>query len=149
MAKKIPKSVLIERVRLTIPAREALERAGNRVTATGDCYSIWLSMPPRGLVIVTAPDLDGPNPRVHVTAVRRRDEPPYPGERVADMWTRHEFSACPQCGAAIVWAEAGFVPGWRMCVQGGHALRISDDGTRLTREPDHDIGTRTVMLWEA
>jgi hypothetical protein len=49
-------------------------------------------------------------------AVRLASEPPYPIEFPA-FWATVDFTPCPVCGAALLWHEAGHVPGYRVCVR--------------------------------
>ncbi len=120
-------------IRLTIPAREALERAGNSIdrppSATGTPI-VELRRPPRGrdrLVIVA---LIGSTD----TAARMEDEPRWPGECDATTCVRGEWVPCPhpRCGRALVWYEAGYVAGYRICLRGHHA-QLSPDGRSATR----------------
>ncbi len=117
---------VLEGLRLTIPAREALE-AHNRVEATATApgepprWCVTLVRPPPGLVLVA---LEG-----RALALRMADEPPYPGERAGDTawWERGAWVPCPTCGAALAWYEAGYVPGYRVCLEGHHA-QLAGDG---------------------
>jgi len=119
-------------VRLTIPAREALERAGNSIdrppSATGTPI-VELRRPPRGrdrLVIVA---LIGSTD----TAARMEDEPRWPGECDTSWYVRGEWVPCPGgCGRALLWHEAGYVPGYRVCLT-GHHVQLSDDGRSARR----------------
>lgn len=174
-----------ERLRTTIPTREALLANGNTVERDGDGGGMWptyrvtLVRPPPGIVLC----LVGRG-RDQGHALRMPDEPEYPGEWRqpigppkppcpphafgCDVWDDawmdghgtprpcscgaaaqieewkalpepatepagiawHEFGAwvpCPTCGAALVWYEAGYVPGYRVCVRGHHA-QLSADG---------------------
>lgn len=113
--------------RATIPALEALMRAGNIPVASdliAGQYDILLSHPPRGLVVV----------RILNTAdigLRLPCEPPYPGEVAAAWHEVADFTAC-HCGSALLWDEAGRVPGARLCLD-GHRVQLSDDGARVRR----------------
>ena len=113
-------------IRLTVPAREALVRAGNEVEA--GAYGtpvVTLRRPPRGLVLV----LVGHGAEQHL-ALRCEDEPAYPGEWPADAvpwWERGCWVPCPQCGATLLWDEAGRVPGARVCLD-GHSAQLAHDG---------------------
>lgn len=154
----IPPHLIIhgERVRATIPAVEALLAAGNRLAVAGvevrpgsvmqaaqlaaeHGWTVWLTTPAAGVVLVRAPDPTGrteprwagawPEQRqvqspVMVDALRLASEPEYPGEQPRrDAWEEARWTiGCPAkgCGRALLWAEAGYVPGWRVCAGGGH-----------------------------
>lgn len=116
-------------LRLTIPAKEALEKAGNRITetatSTGTRYAVEVSRPPYGIVMCL---IGQGNDQHH--GLRLENEPAYPGEwpESAVAWyERGEWVPCPQCGAALVWFEAGYVPGYRICTV-GHHVQLSEDG---------------------
>ena len=135
---------VIERLRLTVPAREAIEAAGNRVTVDatpdGPRYTVNLVRPPPGLVVVA---ISGTSE----IGIRRADEPEYPGECPAAWWDIGQWVPCPTCGHALLWCEAGFVPGWRICLS-GHASQLSADGRTAERHPGQDAATvrATVRL---
>lgn len=105
------------RVRLTIPAREALERAGAHITAVSSeprLYTVTLGATvPAGII---ATRIIGTN---HL-GLRMQDEPEYPGEIGEAYWEQLDFTPCPQCGAPLVWYEAGYVPGYRVCARKPH-----------------------------
>jgi hypothetical protein len=156
MARKIiAEPPVYQGLRLTIPAREALEHAGNEIRfaaggpasaepATLDpalppsvqrigvtLYDVTLNAPPPGLVIC----LIGQGDEQH-RGLRLSDEPAYPGEwRDAGIaWhERGEWVPCPRCGGALVWYEAGYVPGYRLCVRGHHA-QLSNDGRTAVKQ---------------
>ena len=124
-------------LRLTIPAREALVREGNNILAQPwdglgrPRWSVELHRPPEGLVLV----LIGHGNEQH-RGLRCDDEPAYPGEWSADSIAWHErgdWTPCPArgCGRALVWYEAGYVPGYRICTRGHHA-QLSNDGRSAT-----------------
>lgn len=123
-------------IRLTIPAREALERRGNsidRPPSSPGTPIVILRHPPRHMCVVqTAEGLAG----------RMPEEPPWPGERDADVWDRRAWVPCPQrgCGAALLWCEAGYVPGWRICLA-GHASQFGADSLAAKRQRQHDAST--------
>lgn len=95
---------IIERVRLTIPAREALlaggcEMVGSAIDDLHRYYDIALERPPRGLVYVL---IDGP-PRQH-HALRLDVEPAYPGEWPrggVQWWEAAALLPCPTCGRGL------------------------------------------------
>lgn len=100
---------------MTIPAREALEKVADR--QDDDAY--YFTRPPAGLVVVLAPVPNG-QPGQLTYALRCEDEPPFPGEVRDDgmtYWQRAALEPCPICGAALVWYEAGYVPGYRVCAK--------------------------------
>lgn len=104
--------------RMTIPAREALERVS---TVQNGAY--YYAVPPTGIVVVLAPSLElgGAPTGAYMTALRCDDEPPFPGERPNEnMWIVVDLTPCPKCGAALVWYEAGYVPGYRVCAGSDH-----------------------------
>lgn len=130
-------------LRLTIPAREALAAAGNRVDPGGaDAYGrerwiVTLVRPPASLVLV----LIGHGAEQH-RGLRTDDEQAYPGEWTDGItwWERGGWIPCPDCGHALLWCEAGFVPGWRICLA-GHAVQLAEDGRSAGRMPGHDRAT--------
>ncbi len=133
-----------EAIRLTIPAREALTRAGNavdpglsqpgsmQVAMTGTIPNVlmWrvtmMGTVPSGLVLA----LIGHGAQQH-RGLRLTSEPEYPSEwRDGVAWyERGEWVPCPRkgCGRALVWYEAGYAPGYRVCTAGHHA-QLSEDG---------------------
>lgn len=62
------------------------------------------------------------------------------GTDMTPRYDRGAWMGCPTCGAALLWCEAGFVPGWRICL-GGHAVQLSEDGRVATRHPEQDAAT--------
>lgn len=125
-------------LRMTVPAREALERAGNRVDHAG---SPAVGALPRDLLIFFSTTLTGTVPRGILEVcighgneqhwgLRMTDEPEYPAEWPSDQVQR-DYGAwvpCPhrRCGRPLVWYEAGYVPGYRICTRGHHA-QLSND----------------------
>ena len=100
------------RVRLTIPAREALEAHGAEIERTDPIENLYSVTPgetvPEGIVAVS---MTGPSP----LGLRLEIEPEYPGEFEVSRWAQVDFTPCPKCGHALIWYEAGFVPGYRVC----------------------------------
>jgi hypothetical protein len=48
-------------------------------------------------------------------------EPPWPGEEAGlENWLTAEWLPCPKCRAPVVWYEANFVPGYRICTGRKH-----------------------------
>jgi len=68
---------------------------------------------PDGLVVVRFPE------RPHL-GLRMEIEPEYPNEEPPMWWERADWLPCPECGAALVWYEAGYVPGYRVCARPPH-----------------------------
>ena len=104
-------------LRLTVPVRELLETAGATIERTempdGPLYAVTLGdrMPP-GIIAVTIHNSGAVGLRLAI-------EPPYPGE-CGDYWRQLEWTPCPKCGAPLVWYEAGYVPGYRVCSRPPH-----------------------------
>lgn len=137
--------------RVTIRAREALERAGNGLEALGgisvtppytpgdalppsahpalahQLYRITLVRPPAGIVEC----LIGHGAEQH-RGLRLAEEEAFPGEWPDGQGVAwHERGAwvpCPSCGSSLVWYEAGYVPGYRICVERQHHVLLSDGG---------------------
>lgn len=108
-----------EGVRLTIPAREALQAAGARITMeppSGEpaLYTVELGeRVPEGIVATRILHTE------HL-GLRMDNEPEYPGEIGHAYWEQLDFTPCPECGAPLVWYEAGYVPGYRVCARAPH-----------------------------
>lgn len=119
---------LLQRIRLTVPAREALEKAGNVCKSLDDgTWDVTLLAPPGGLELVRLQRWDSAEEQM---ALRLTQEPSYPGEGPAKSVAWHqrgELVPCPECGAGLVWYEAGYVPGTRVCLK-GHGAQLSPDG---------------------
>lgn len=106
-------------VRATIPVVEALQAAGATIEKIGQpewpVYRITLGKTmPSGIVAV---QVNGP-PYVQA-CLRLAIEPEYPGEN-ADYWRQVDWTPCPVCAAPVVWYEAGYVPGYRVCTRPPH-----------------------------
>lgn len=107
-------------VRATIPVIESLVRHGavcDRVlTPHGQVYHVCIgeSMP-EGIVATT---VGGP-PYVDA-CLRMSYEPGYQPFEYPDMWVQGAWLPCPACGAPVVWYEAGYVPGYRVCTRPPH-----------------------------
>jgi len=130
----------LEGVRLTVPAREALIEAGNAVTRASDLqWHLDLTAPPKGLVsVLTRIGAD------FIRGLRLATEPAYPTEYDQSWWERGEVVPCPRCGRSLVWYEAGYVPGYRICLV-GHGAQLSADGTSAkstwrTHNPRREYG---------
>lgn len=105
-------------VRLTIPAREALERSGATIIPEpGQLYQLYSvelgATLPSGIVATRIIN------ESHL-ALRLDIEPEYPGEIGHAYWEQLNFTPCPKCGAPLVWYEAGYVPGYRVCAGRKH-----------------------------
>jgi hypothetical protein len=102
--------------RATIPVVEALKATGARfepLPAPELGYKITLGdRMPKGIVAVHLNE----SPYL---GLRMTNEPEYPQE-FADYWIQVAFTPCPVCGAPVVWYEAGYVPGYRVCVKPPH-----------------------------
>ena len=135
--------------RATIPAIEALLEKGNRVTKNGvdvnafpgsifkaaqspAPWTIYLIRPPTKIVVS---HIKGP-----YLALRLNNEPDYPGESMAAWWETGYFVPCPKCGTALLNAEVGYVPGWRVCL-GGHFCQLANNGI-ATYEEDVTEGSQ-------
>jgi len=107
---------LVYEARATIPVVEALQAAGAKVEplpgGEHQIYRITLGKTmPKGIVAKSVPHSG------HWSyGLRMDNEPEYPTEH-PDMWLQVDFTPCPKCGAPVVWYEAGYVPGYRVCNQ--------------------------------
>ncbi len=116
-----------ENVRLTIPAREALQAAGARVTpepprADGhQTYTVVMSttMPAGLMAVQTVIESTPSGVESTLPGLRLENEPPYPIE-YPDYWLQLDYTPCPICAAPLVWYEAGYVPGYRVCAKKPH-----------------------------
>lgn len=117
----------VSSVRLTIPARESLEASGAKIAEEcepepGPLYTITLGQTiPSGLVVsaTMVPCADGRGYYRRIS-LRMEDEPEWPGEEPAAYWDQLTLTPCPRCQAPLVWWEAGFVPGYRVCAGPRH-----------------------------
>ncbi len=114
-------------VRATIPARELLQDYGNHVRAVdgGSTVNVTLIRPPNEPMLVVCMTIYD---CLDIVSLRTETEPPFPRELTADWASVGAFVPCPECGAALVWFEAGYVPGYRICLR-GHHCQLSDDGS--------------------
>jgi hypothetical protein len=105
---------IVRTVRATLPVIEALRGAGSKIEPHDGTYTITLGHEmPHGIVAV----------QVMGSAdifLRLSIEPEYPGEIEAAWWHKVDWLPCPVCGAPVVWYEAGFVPGYRVCTGPKH-----------------------------
>jgi len=114
-------------LRMTIPVRESLEANGHVVTPNGDLFTVILSGRRMSRDVVACCIVGK-----EYLALRLDNEPEYPGECPAAWYQRGEWLPCPQCGAPIVWYEAGYVPGYRVCVRKPHHhCQLSNDGRKV------------------
>jgi hypothetical protein len=102
--------------RATIPVVEALQAAGATVEP--------LPAPAIGYVITLGGTMPAGIVAVHLNqspylGLRLAVEPEYPMEH-PDYWRQVDFTPCPVCGAPVVWYEAGYVPGYRVCAKPPH-----------------------------
>lgn len=121
-------------LRMTIPAQEAVIGGVNAVAemswpegGSGPRYAVCLAgKVPSGLVLC----LIGHQDEQH-RGLRMEGEPQYPGEwRDGIAWHEQgDWVPCPhrRCARALIWYEAGYVPGYRICTAGHHA-QLSEDG---------------------
>ena len=108
---------VVHAVRATIPVLEAVLQAGGSyvpLVNTDNGYLITLSdkMP----ACIIAVHLNRSTPRI---GLRLESEERYPQE-FPDYWETVNFTPCPVCQAPIVWYEAGYVPGYRVCTKAPH-----------------------------
>ena len=102
--------------RATVPVVEALQAAGATVEP--------LSAPAIGYVITLGNTMPAGIVAVHLNqspwlGLRLAVEPEYPMEH-QDYWLQVDFTPCPVCSAPVVWYEAGYVPGYRVCAKPPH-----------------------------
>jgi hypothetical protein len=114
----------LERVRLTIPAREELERVGATIIQTETnppLFSVTLDeIAPNGIVATRIGNTDHLGLRLEI-------EPEYPMEIGHAYWEQVSLTPCPVCGACLIWYEAGYVPGYRVCVRKPHHHCMPED----------------------
>jgi hypothetical protein len=118
-----------KKVRLTLHAIEALQASGATITddPMDEALGIQTHMVqmgasiPTGLVVAAThiPCQDGYG-YLDVLSLRMEVDPPYHDEQDADYWRRLDFMPCPKCGSPLVWYEAGYVPGYRVCTKKPH-----------------------------
>lgn len=105
-----------ETVQATPGVIARLRVVGSQITSvptpsgSSDVWNIVLGrrMPP-GIVAV-------PLPQWPWIGLRLDTDPPYPGES-PDTWLQAGWLPCPKCGAPVVWYEAGYVRGYRVCAR--------------------------------
>jgi hypothetical protein len=108
--------------RMTLPVVEVLRNGGAEVECVGQTrigcpiYDVTFraeATVPQGIVAV---HFNGPPYR----GLRLDIEPEYPDEWPACWWEQADFLACPKCGAGLLWYEAGYAPGYRVCARPPH-----------------------------
>jgi hypothetical protein len=107
---------IVRDARATIPVVEALRAAGSEVEP--------LPSPAMGYRITLGGTMPAGIVAVHLNespwiGLRMTDEPEYPIE-FPDYWAQVDWTPCPVCGAPVVWYEAGYVPGYRVCTRPPH-----------------------------
>ena len=112
---------IVHEARATIPVIEALRAAGATVETLPTLYPSYRitlgRQMPAGIVAVHL------NVQPHL-GLRMDNEPEYPQE-YADFWRQVDWTPCPVCGAPVVWYEAGYVPGYRVCAGKQHHHSIA------------------------
>lgn len=115
--------------RLTIPAREALEAFGAAVSPADPPHLLesgkWVmssaphwrvalgTLCPPGLIAAQQVGVS------HAICIRLDIEPEWPNE-IPATWPQLDLTPCPRCRSALVWYEAGYVPGYRVCAGPQH-----------------------------
>lgn len=143
--------------RLTIPAREAIDRAWadaaakpsrrpggirwlkneiDRPPSAAGIPIVTLRTPPVVCLVIVHVEIMGEQSM----GVRTVEDGPWPGEFAAAWYDVGAWVPCPTCGAALLWCEAGFVPGWRICLS-GHASQLANDGRSAKRHSKQDAST--------
>lgn len=107
---------IVVEARATIPAVEELTKAGAKF--------VPLPLPKIGYEITLGETMPAGIVAVHLNespylGLRTDNEHEYPIEN-ADYWRQVDFTPCPVCGAPVVWYEAGYVPGYRVCTRSPH-----------------------------
>lgn len=120
---KLSAPAIHSRVRLTISAREALLEHGAivRWIESDRTYTVQLrdTVPP-DLIVTRLANSDE-------LGIRRNIEPEYPDEIGHAFWDQVDFAPCPICRAPLIWYEAGYVPGYRVCAKPPHHhIRVRD-----------------------
>ena len=105
---------VVHEVRATIPVVELLRSEGATVVPLampeyGYMVTLGKKMP-KGIVAIEIPNSIG---------LRLENEPEYPMEH-PNYWAQLMWTPCPKCSAPIVWYEAGYVPGYRVCTGRKH-----------------------------
>ena len=115
---------LVYKARATIPAIEALQKAGATVEPLSDRCQLSADSFQHGYRIILGDMMPEGIVAIHLNqppymGLRLAIEPPYPGE-FPDYWRQVDFTPCPVCAAPVVWYEAGYVPGYRVCTNPPH-----------------------------
>jgi hypothetical protein len=108
-------------VRATVPAAEALHAAGAVLVPLPNGIGYEITLGPQMPANLIACQL---NESPHI-GVRCSNEPEFPGES-PDYWASVNFSPCPVCGSPVVWYEAGYVPGYRVCTGPKHHHSLAE-----------------------
>lgn len=118
---------VINGVRMTPKARKALKKAGHKVKAENadlKTFSVTLCgrrMPRLCVEIRLVDCLE--YPCIHVPNDRYFSlwrSGCWDGQSWQNIWRDAEWMTCPRCKAPITWYEAGFVPGYRICLGNAH-----------------------------
>lgn len=112
-------------VRMTLPVREALVAAGATVTPISSgpdqiaVYHVRLGDRIPAGIVATTTDV---SEHGWIPTLRMTHEPDFSEFcRTADVhWTSVDWTPCPKCGAPLVWYEAGYAPGYRVCSRPPH-----------------------------
>jgi hypothetical protein len=116
-----PVSIKNNHILMTPLVKSVLEEAGAEITLEpdpwpgreGECQVIMGTVMPEGLIAVGLPTIGG-------SMLRMASEPPLPDEIIDKGYFPLDWTPCPECGAPLMWAEAGYVPGYRICSQPPH-----------------------------
>ena len=117
-----PSKIVRNRVRMTDAVRSALLRAGAIIepetvpNAPADIPSWRVQLGremPRGIVAKMVHTAEAGS----LLTLRMDDESVADTDTDAegDYWVQLDWTPCPTCGAPLVWYEAGYVPGYRVC----------------------------------
>ena len=101
--------------RATIPAAEALEAAGATLEPMSGGIGYRITLGHKMPTNLVACRLNG-SPSL---GLRCANEPEFPGE-IHDYWATVDFTPCPVCGSPVVWYEAGYATGYRVCTGPQH-----------------------------
>lgn len=103
-------------IRLTVAVREALMKSGADVVARATEASVTIRLGefmPAGIVVAVGEGY---------VYLSMQNEPDWSDfvEAFPDYWCQLDWTPCPKCGAPLVWYEAGYVPGYRVCAKKPH-----------------------------
>ena len=108
-------AIIVRQIRMTRLAKEALQEAGATValiSSDPEVYCVTIQIIPPGIV----PNAD----ELGRVALRMEHEPDWPFPDFVSWWDRIAWQPCPECGHALAWYEAGYVPGYRICCGPDH-----------------------------